>query len=86
MSRSKYLAVVAAVAFATVGLTGPALADECADTIAKVEEAAAQAPLADQEKEAIMGMVEAAKAKQTEGDAQGCTSALAEAKVALKIE
>ncbi len=86
MSKMNYLAVVAAAAFATAGLTVPALADDCTDTITKVEEAAASAQLGEQDKAAIMGMIEDARAKQTAGDTQGCTMTLADAKAALQIE
>ncbi len=85
MSRISYLAALAAVLF-TFSATVPALADECTDTIAKVEEAAASAQLGEQDKAAIMGMVNDARAKQTAGDTQGCTMTLAAAKAALQIE
>ena len=86
MSRTTCLAAVTAVVFATFGATVSALADECSDTIAKVEEAAASAQLGEQDKAAIMGIVEDARAKQTAGDSQGCTMTLAAAKAALQIE
>ena len=85
MSRMTYLAALAAVVF-SFGAAVPALADECTDTIAKVEEAAASAQLGEQDKAAIMGMVNDARAKQTAGDTQGCTMTLAAAKAALQIE
>ena len=85
MSRMTYPAALAAIVLA-FGASVPALADECTETITKVEEAAASAQLGEQDKVAIMGMVNDARAKQTAGDTQGCTMTLAAAKAALQIE
>lgn len=85
MHLSRKIAAVSIVA-ASFGFAMPAYADECTDSMAVVEEAAASAQLNEQDNASVQSLIDDAKAKQAAGDAEGCSSTLMEAKTILQVE
>jgi hypothetical protein len=86
MHISRTIGAAAIIAAGSIAFAVPALADECTDNMAVVEQAVASAQLSEQDNASVQALIEDARAKQAAGDTEGCATTLAEAKTILQVE